>query len=77
MSDDIVVSMQNISIEFPGVRALDNVSFEARKSEVHVLLGENGAGKSTLMKVLTGVYKQTKGTININGEQCEFHGIKD
>lgn len=77
MADDVVVRMENISIEFPGVLALDNVSFEARKSETHVLLGENGAGKSTLMKVLTGVYKQTKGNIFVEGEPCEFHTIKD
>jgi len=77
MKDGSVIEMSNIKMEFPGVLALKGVDFEARKSEVHVLLGENGAGKSTLMKVLTGVYKQNDGTISINGRQCSFNGIKE
>jgi ribose transport system ATP-binding protein len=77
MSEDFAVQMKDIRIEFPGVLALDGVNFEARKSEVHVLLGENGAGKSTLMKVLTGVYKQSEGIIFVNGKKCNFNGIKD
>ncbi|WHH61012.1 sugar ABC transporter ATP-binding protein [Petroclostridium sp. X23] len=77
MQGEIVVQMNNITMEFPGVRALDNVSFETRKGEVHVLLGENGAGKSTLMKILTGVYKQTDGKIFLKGQPYEIKSIKD
>ena len=54
-----LVKMEGITKEFPGVKALDNISLEINAGEVHVLLGENGAGKSTLMKILSGVYKQT------------------
>lgn len=61
-----------ISVEFPGVRALDNVSFEAHAGEVHALMGENGAGKSTLLKVLSGVNKVTAGALWINGERHVF-----
>ena len=77
MHHDAVVKMDNITMEFPGVKALDDVSFETRKGEVHVLLGENGAGKSTLMKILTGVYKQTAGKMSLKGEPYEISGIKD
>lgn len=77
MKSKPVIEMRNITIEFPGVLALKDVNFEAKKSEVHVLLGENGAGKSTLMKVLTGVYKQNIGDVFMNGQHCSFNGIKD
>lgn len=61
--------MNNITKEFPGVKALDNVSLDLLSGEVHALCGENGAGKSTLMKVLSGVYQAEKGEIFINGEK--------
>ena len=51
-----ILEMRNITKEFPGVKALDNVNFQVKKGEIHCLVGENGAGKSTLMKVLSGVY---------------------
>ncbi|MBQ7102174.1 MAG: ATP-binding cassette domain-containing protein, partial [Clostridia bacterium] len=53
--------MKNVVKKFPGVTALDGISFDIRAGEVHVLLGENGAGKSTLMKILSGVHKPTSG----------------
>jgi ribose transport system ATP-binding protein len=61
--------LRNISKTFPGVKALDDVSFEIRSGEVHVLLGENGAGKSTLMKVLCGAYHADAGTFRYKGEE--------
>lgn len=74
-----VLEMCNITKEFPGVKALDNVSFTAKKGEIHALCGENGAGKSTLMKVLSGLYPSGSydGEIWINGEERQFQHIKD
>ncbi|MCR5687952.1 MAG: sugar ABC transporter ATP-binding protein [Lachnospiraceae bacterium] len=68
---EVIVSMEHISKSFPGVRALDDVSFELRSGEVMALLGENGAGKSTLMKILSGVYEKDGGTIRIMGREYE------
>ena len=53
---DTILEMRDITKTFPGVKALENVSFDVRKGEIHAIVGENGAGKSTLMKVLSGVY---------------------
>lgn len=64
-----LVRMSNVTKKFPGVTALNNISFDIRPGEVHVLLGENGAGKSTLMKILSGVYQPTEGTITIKGKE--------
>ena len=68
MAENIILEMKNIYKTFPGVKALDNVSFSCRKGEVHALLGENGAGKSTLMKVLSAAYQPDSGEIIFNGE---------
>lgn len=73
------LQMENITKEFPGVKALDNVNIAVKKGEIHALCGENGAGKSTLMKVLSGVYPagSYEGKILINGEKVSFKSIKE
>lgn len=63
-----LLEMKHITKVFPGVRALDDVNFDLRKGEVHVLLGENGAGKSTLMKILAGAYTPDDGELLVEGE---------
>ena len=69
-----VVEMRDISISFPGVKALQSVSFRLFPGEVHALMGENGAGKSTLIKALTGVYTIDSGLISLAGEPVSFSG---
>ena len=66
---DYIVEMEHINKTFPGVKALDDVSFNMRAGEVMALLGENGAGKSTLMKVLSGVYTRDSGTMKLFGQE--------
>ena len=56
MDDDVILEFKNVTKKFPGVTALDEVSFSIRRGEIHGICGENGAGKSTLMKILAGVY---------------------
>src|SRR5215203_70639 len=74
-----LLEMKNIVKEFPGVRALDGVSFTLEEGEFHSLVGENGAGKSTLMKVLSGVYPNGtyEGDILVEGEVRSFSGVRD
>ena len=72
-----IVEMRGITIQFPGVLALDGVDFTLRPGQVHTLMGENGAGKSTLIKALTGVYPIDGGTITVGGEPRVFHGTAD
>lgn len=76
---EYILEMKNITKEFPGVKALNNVNFKVKRGEVHALVGENGAGKSTLMKVLSGIYGfgTYEGDIVFNGETKKFAGIKD
>ncbi|MEM7738321.1 MAG: sugar ABC transporter ATP-binding protein [Deinococcota bacterium] len=69
---DPLLQIQNISKNFPGVKALDNVSFDVHPGDVHVLMGENGAGKSTLMKILSGAYQPDEGSLTLAGEQVSF-----
>jgi simple sugar transport system ATP-binding protein len=73
----LAVDMQDIVVRFPGVLANDRVNLAVQEGEIHALLGENGAGKSTLMNVLSGLYKQSEGTINIYGETVLFNTPKD
>ena len=74
-----LLHMQGITKDFPGVRALDNVSFEVNRGEIHALCGENGAGKSTLIKILGGVYPSGTydGQLHINGITQQFHTVRD
>ena len=76
---DNILEMRGITKEFPGVKALDNVSFTVRRGSIHALVGENGAGKSTLMNVLSGLYPYGSytGDIVYEGEVCKFSKIKD
>ena len=76
MDNQLALQMRNIGKTFPGVIALDDVSFDLRKGEVHVLLGENGAGKSTLMKILSGAYQKSAGRIFLNGHETEIRNPK-
>lgn len=66
---EYAVEMLNITKEFPGIRANDNVTVRLRKGSIHALLGENGAGKSTLMSILFGLYQPTSGSIKVNGQE--------
>ena len=71
------IEFRGITKYFPGVKALDNISFVANGGEVLALMGENGAGKSTLLKVLNGDYQQTSGEYLVNGEQCHFNSPRE
>lgn len=74
---DVILEMRNITKTFPGVKALDNVTFSVKRGEIHALVGENGAGKSTLMNVLSGVYPygSYEGEIYFEGNECRFQNI--
>ena len=75
--EDYVIEMLNITKEFPGIRANDNVTLRLRRGEIHALLGENGAGKSTLMSVLFGLYQPDGGVIKKNGEVVKINNPND
>ena len=83
MADDVLLSMRDISITFPGVKALQHVDFTLRAGEIHALMGENGAGKSTLIKVLNGVHARESGDIFLEGrsihnrspQEAQLNGI--
>lgn len=77
MNDDVILRLEGISKEFPGVRALQNVQFTLHKGEIHALMGENGAGKSTLIKVMTGVYQKDGGKIYMSGKPVAIKSTQD
>ena len=75
--ESVLLRMEGIVKEFPGVKALDGVNLTVRAGTVHALMGENGAGKSTLMKCLFGVYKKDAGKIFLNGQEVNFKNSKE
>ncbi len=74
---EYALEIKNLIKDFPGVRAVNDVSFNVRKNTVHCLVGENGAGKSTLIKILTGAFARTSGTIYLNGQEYSASSTKD
>ncbi|MDY6041486.1 MAG: ABC transporter ATP-binding protein [Candidatus Faecousia sp.] len=74
---DYVIEMLNITKEFPGIKANDNVTLQLKRGEIHALLGENGAGKSTLMSVLFGLYQPESGVIKKDGEVVKINNPND
>ena len=74
---EYIIEMLNITKEFPGIKANDNVTLQLKKGEIHALLGENGAGKSTLMSVLFGLYRQEEGIIKVRGEEVVIDSPND
>ncbi len=75
--ENYVIEMLNITKEFPGIKANDNVTLQLKKGEIHALLGENGAGKSTLMSVLFGLYQPEAGTIKKDGKVIKINSPND
>ena len=76
-SETVLLRMEGITKEFPGVKALDGVNLTVRAGTVHALMGENGAGKSTLMKCLFGVYTKDAGHIYLEGQEVNFKNSKE
>lgn len=76
-NNDYIIEMLNITKEFPGIKANDNVTLQLKKGEIHALLGENGAGKSTLMSILFGLYQPTSGIIKKNGKEVKINNPND
>jgi len=76
-STESVLEIRDLVKDFPGVRAVNNVSFDIKRNTIHCLVGENGAGKSTLIKILTGAYERTSGRILLNGEEYNSHSTRE
>ncbi|WP_058309029.1 sugar ABC transporter ATP-binding protein [Gracilibacillus massiliensis] len=72
-----IIQFQNVTKVFPGVKALEEVSFEVKKGEIHALLGENGAGKSTLLNILHGVYTEYEGSVRLKKNIAQFKSAND
>lgn len=77
MGHEYIIEMLNITKDFPGIRANDDITLQLRKGEIHALLGENGAGKSTLMSILFGLYQPTSGVIKKNGQEVKINTPND
>jgi ABC-type uncharacterized transport system ATPase subunit len=77
LANDYVIEMRNITKEFPGIKANDDITLQLKRGEIHALLGENGAGKSTLMSVLFGLYQPEKGEIYKDGQKVEIRDPND
>ncbi|GAB6392823.1 MAG: multiple sugar ABC transporter system ATP-binding protein [Treponematales bacterium] len=79
MSDEYILNIKNLTKDFPGVRALDNVNFKVKKGEIHSLCGENGAGKSTLMSVISGVHPKGsyEGQVFYKGHETNYRSVRD
>ena len=73
MDNNYILTIKNITKEFPGVKALDDVTINIERGTIHGLVGENGAGKSTLIKILAGIYQPNKGEIILDGKPCRFN----
>lgn len=76
-SSEIMIDIRAVTKIFPGVVALENVSFDVQRGELHAICGENGAGKSTLMKILSGVYTDYQGELHVKGQLVRFRGTRD
>ncbi len=72
-----ILEVINVSKTFPGVKALDDVSFSVNRGEIRALSGENGAGKSTIIKIISGILKHDTGTILFKNEAVGFHSTKE
>lgn len=72
-----IISIRGVGKQFAAVRALDNVSFDIARGELHAVMGENGAGKSTLMKILSGVLGEYEGELVVKGQSVRFAGTRD
>jgi putative multiple sugar transport system ATP-binding protein len=79
MADEYILEIENLTKDFPGVRALDKVNLKVKKGEIHSICGENGAGKSTLMSVISGVYPKGsyEGKVFYKGRETHYHSVKD
>lgn len=74
-SNRTILEVRNVTKDFPGVRALDNVSLEVRRGEIHAIVGENGAGKTTLVEIIGGTFKPTAGEVYVDGEKVSFDNV--
>ena len=75
--NDNVLEIRNLIKDYPGVRAVNDVSFDIQRNTVHCLVGENGAGKSTLIKILTGAITRTDGVVLLNGKNYSVNSPKE
>ena len=77
MDNDYILRIEGIDKLYPGVHALDDISFDIKRNTIHCLIGENGSGKSTFIKILTGVVNKTRGSIILNGRPFDPKSVKD